>query len=84
MEITRTTQVERNCLTKICFFVVEANKDFYITLINLLIYWFHNKKKYYGTHLPPPHTCQYGYYKKWTLFLVNADKVKCYPDISSL
>ena len=83
MEITRTTQVERNCLTKICFFVVEANKDFYITLINLLIYWFHNRKNH-GTQLPPPHTCQYGYYKKWTLFLVNAGKVKCYPDISSL
>ena len=84
MEITRTTQVERNCLTKICFFVVEANKDFCITLINLLIYWFHNRKKNHGTQLPPPHTCQYGYYKKWTLFLVNAGKVKCYPDISSL
>ena len=54
MGMTRTTQVERNCLTKIRFFVVEANKDFYIPLINLLIYWFHNKKNIMDPTSPHP------------------------------
>lgn len=72
MEITRTTQVERNCLTKICFFVVEANKDFYITLINLLIYWFHNKKKSWNPTPPTPHL------SVWLLQKMNSLPRKCW------
>lgn len=72
MGMTRTTQVERNCLTKIRFFVVEANKDFYIPLINLLIYWFHNKKKILWN--PPPPT---PHLSVWLLQKMNSLPRKC-------